>query len=144
MATTHDPLAVPVDTGARNSDGSKTEDMKQRLADVSSQARDKASELGRSAKESIDRNFRNAAGALEGAAAKIRARVPQGEGRASGIAGTTAEKLDSTARYLREHDTSDLFKSFENWARRHPGAALGTAAGIGLMLGMSLSRGRRH
>lgn len=144
MATTHDPLAASMEPRTHGPEGSKTEEMKHRLADVTTQARDKASELGRSAKESIDRNFHNAAGALEGAASKIRSRMPQsGEGRMAGIAGTTADKLDSTAHYLRNHDTSDLFRGLESWARRNPGAAIGTAAGIGLMLGISLKRGRR-
>jgi len=115
-------------------------DMKHRLNDV----RDKASELGRTAKQSIDKNFQNAAGALEGAASAIRSRMPQGEGRMSGIANTTANKLDSTARYMREHDTSDLYYEIGNWARRNPGAAIGTAAGIGLLLGLTLKRDRGY
>jgi len=118
--------------------------MKHRLSGATNQVRDKASEIGRSAKESLDRNFQNAAGALSGAASAIRNRMPQGEGRVSGIAGATADKLDSTARYMREHNTTDLYHGVESWAKRSPGTALGIAAGVGFLLGMTMKRDRRH
>lgn len=144
MATTQNPLARPVDTDLQLPERSRTDDLRHRMSDATSQVRHKASELGRSAKESIDRNFHNAAGGFEKAASAIRERMPQGEGRMSGMASTTADKLDSTARYLRTHDTSDLYHGVESWARRNPGAALGAAAGIGLLLGMTMKRDRRY
>jgi ElaB/YqjD/DUF883 family membrane-anchored ribosome-binding protein len=118
--------------------------MKQRLSGATTQVRDKASEFGRTAKESIDRNMHSAAGAFESAASAIRRRMPQSEGRMSGMASTTANKLDSTARYMRDHNSGDLYRDFENWARRSPGAAIGTAAGLGFLLGLTLKRDRRH
>jgi ElaB/YqjD/DUF883 family membrane-anchored ribosome-binding protein len=145
MATTHDPLATPLDKSPTTSMTQETtEDMKHRLSGTANQVRDKASELGRSAKESIDRNFRNAAGAIEHAASAIRSRMPEREGKVGGIANTTADKLDSTARYMREHSASDLYHGLEDWARRSPGMAIGGAAAVGLLLGMTLKRGRGH
>jgi len=148
MATAHDPLAQSTTTGTGTGtglEGSSTQsNLRNRVAEAGSQVRDRASELGRTAKESIDRNFHNAAGAFESAASAIRTRMPQGEGRVAGIASTTADKLDSTARYIREHNTGDLYREVENWARRSPGAAIGTAAAIGLLLGLTLKRDRRY
>jgi ElaB/YqjD/DUF883 family membrane-anchored ribosome-binding protein len=62
----------------------------------------------------------------------------------TGAAQTAAEKLDATAQYLRTHDTNDLMSGMESWTRRNPGAALGGALAVGFLIGMSLSRDRRH
>jgi ElaB/YqjD/DUF883 family membrane-anchored ribosome-binding protein len=70
--------------------------------------------------------------------------MPERQGKVAGLANTTADKLDSTARYMREHNSSDLYRGFEDWARRSPGMAIGGAAAVGLLLGMTLKRGRGH
>jgi ElaB/YqjD/DUF883 family membrane-anchored ribosome-binding protein len=62
----------------------------------------------------------------------------------SGVAQTAVDKLDATAQYLRTHNTHDLMSGVESWARRNPGAALGGALAVGLFIGMSLNRDRRH
>jgi ElaB/YqjD/DUF883 family membrane-anchored ribosome-binding protein len=133
-----------MDTSMEVPESSKMDDMKHRLTGATSQVRDKATEFGRSAKETIDRNFHNAAGAFETAASTIRKRMPQGEGRMAGMATATADKLDSTARYMREHNSGDLYRGVEDWARRSPGTAIGVAAGVGLLLGLALKRDRKY
>jgi len=142
MATTHDPLAPSTTPGMAGHEGANGKTLKHKFSEATSHVRHTAADFGRSAKENLDRNLRSAADALENTASAIRQRLPQGEGTVAGIASTTANKLDSTARYMREHDSSDLYHDVENWARRSPGAAIGTAAVLGFLLGMTLRRDR--
>ena len=134
MATTHDPLAPVANT--------TESDLKSKVSEATSHVRDTAAEFGRSAAENIDRNLKSAAGALESTASKLRR--PEGEGKVASLANTTADKLQSTAQYFRTHDTQDMISGVESWARRNPGAAIGSALALGVVLGMSLTRDKRN
>jgi ElaB/YqjD/DUF883 family membrane-anchored ribosome-binding protein len=131
MATTHDPLA-PASTDAG---------LKNKVSEATSHLRDTAADFGRSAAANIDRNLRNAAGALESTASKLRR--PGSEGKVANLANTTADKLQSTANYFRTHDTHDMLHGVESWARRNPGAAIGSALALGFVLGLSMTRDKR-
>jgi ElaB/YqjD/DUF883 family membrane-anchored ribosome-binding protein len=139
----NDPLA----SGRQNIDDSAAADtgVKAKLSDATSHVKHTAADFGRSAVENIDRNLKSAAGALENTATAIRSKLPAEQGgRMSGVAQTAVDKLDATAQYLRTHNTHDLMSGVESWARRNPGAALGGALAVGLFIGMSLNRDRRH
>jgi ElaB/YqjD/DUF883 family membrane-anchored ribosome-binding protein len=141
MSTMNDPLASGM---SRESNESFTNGgVKAKLSDATSHVRNTAADFGRSAVENIDRNLKNAAGALESTASAIRSKLPAEGGRMSGAAHTAVEKLDATARYLRTHDTHDLMTGLESWTRRNPGAAIGGALALGFLIGMSLNRDRR-
>ena len=142
MATTHDPLA-PASTTTEHSHSHPTNGgLKDKVFEATSHVRHTAADFGRSAAANIDRNLKNAAGALESTASKLRR--PGHEGKVASLANTTADRLESTARYFRDHNTQDLIHGVEGWARRNPGAALGSALALGFVLGMSLTRDRRH
>jgi ElaB/YqjD/DUF883 family membrane-anchored ribosome-binding protein len=107
--------------------------------------RSTASGFGRSAAQNIDRNLDKAAGALERTSSALRSRTGEASsGRMTQYANTTATKLDATARYFREHHTNEMVHDMESFARRKPGAALGTALGIGFVIGMLMSRDRNR
>jgi len=139
MATTHDPLA-PASTQDYSQSGSTTGGLKSKVSEATSHVKSTAADFGRSAAQNIDRNLRSAAGALETTAQKLRR--PGSEGTVASLANTTADKLESTAQYFRSHGTTDMISGAETWARRNPGAALASAAAVGFLLGLSLSKDR--
>jgi ElaB/YqjD/DUF883 family membrane-anchored ribosome-binding protein len=139
MATqdTH-PLA-PTGTTTTTDTGSEQHRIKDKVSDMASQAKHAATDWGRSAATKLDRNLQSAAGALEKSASAIRDRTPA-SGKAGEIATKTAERIDSTARYLREHDTNDMVAGVESLVRRNPGASLCAALAVGFLIGTAMRR----
>jgi ElaB/YqjD/DUF883 family membrane-anchored ribosome-binding protein len=142
MATTHDPLAPASTTTDFQDSHTTSSGLKAKVSEATSHVKHTAADFGRSAADNINRNLKNAAGALENTASKLRR--PESEGKVASLANTTADKLDSTARYFRDHDTQDMLRGAESWARRNPGAAIGSAAALGFVLGLSMTRDRRR
>jgi len=134
MATTHDPLAPS--TGANTTLGG----VKDKLTDAAGHVRDTAQEYGRAAADNIDKNVRNAAGALQSTASTLRSQAGSAPGKMSDIAQTAAAKLDTTADYLQNFDTRQMLVHVEDWTRRNPGVAIASAAAVGFLIGMSLKR----
>jgi ElaB/YqjD/DUF883 family membrane-anchored ribosome-binding protein len=114
--------------------------MKEKMSDAASHVRNTASEYGKAAADNIDRNVRNAAGALENTANTLRSQAHNAPGRVSDFAQTAASKLDDTASYLKDFDTRQVMGQVEDWTRRNPGLAIVTAAAVGFVIGMSLRR----
>ena len=114
----------------------------ERLADTANQMKDKASELGRSAAAKLDSKRSGAAGGLEGAAEKLHGNADSlpGGTKVSGAAHAVANKLNSTADYIREHDVNSMVSDFYEVVKRNPGAALLGAVGIGFLVARSFSR----
>jgi ElaB/YqjD/DUF883 family membrane-anchored ribosome-binding protein len=140
MATTDQPLTNrPITPETSRSVG-----IRNRMSNVTSQFRNTAADFGRSTATTLDRNIDNAAGALQRAAETLRNRAGTGEGKVNHFANTTADKLETTARYFRDHHTQDMVKQAEDAARRRPGMAIGIALGVGFLLGMALKRDRRY
>ena len=113
------------------------ENVKERISDAAATAQERASEAGRQAAEQADAKRGPAADALERAAATVHdkaERLPGGD-TARSIAHSTAEKLDSTADYIREHDVKGMLVDVEEVIRRNPGPSLLTAASIGFLIG---------
>ena len=98
-----------------------------------------AADWGRSAASAMDRNLQSAAGALENTASKLRERVPA-SGKVNEIATETADKFETTARYLREHDTATWCLAWSRWFGRNPGASLCAALAVGFLIGTALRR----
>lgn len=116
--------------------------VREKLSGATSHVKHTAADFGRSAADNIDRNLTKVSGALESAATSLRQRAGAGEGTMPQIARTAAEKLDGTARYFREHDTRQMAESVGSTVRRHPGASLMAALGIGFLIGLSMKRER--
>lgn len=132
------PTSGGIDTGS----GNKTA-IKEKVSDMASHAKNTASDWGRTAASAVDRNMKSAAGALESTASAIRERVPA-TGKVNEIATTAADKIETTARYLRDHDTRDMVAGMESAVRRNPGASLAAALAVGFLIGTAMRRDRDY
>ena len=120
--------------------GAGNEGIRDRVTNMTSQAKEKAAEIGRQTADTIDRNLDTAASKLQNTADSLRTRAGAGTDKVSNLATNAADKLDATARYFREHHTREMVSDFETLVRRNPGASLGTALAIGFLLGATLKR----
>ena len=150
MAATHDPLAPAaanrdIDTNATTNtqSGGLKEGLKSKVSDATSHLRNTAGDFGRSAADSINRNMRSAASALDSTASALR-RAPNSGGKLGSVAHSTAGRLEAGAQYMRTHDTQDLIQGIESYTRRQPGVALGCAAALGFLIGLSLQKDRKY
>lgn len=132
---------------AQNTDalgsGTTEQGVKSKVTGLASQAKSTASEWGRTAASTVDKNLQSAAGALENTASKLRENVPQ-SGVVNEYGTAAAEKIQNTARYLREHDTNDMVAGVESMVRRNPGAALAGALAVGFLIGTAMKRDRDY
>jgi ElaB/YqjD/DUF883 family membrane-anchored ribosome-binding protein len=110
------------------------------VANAAGQAKEKMSEYGRVASEKIDQGRMSTASGLESAASSMRT-AAQSSGQAiSEFGNTAAERLQSTAMYVREHSVGQMFGDVEEVVRRNPGPSLIAAAAVGFLLGAALRR----
>lgn len=121
-----------------------TEGVRERVSDLTNQAREKAGELGRKSAEAIDRNLDAAAGKLSSTAESIRTQAGVGEEKVRQMATTAADKLDATARYFRDHHTRDMVSGVGTLVRENPGASLCAALAIGFLIGTAMKRDTRY
>jgi ElaB/YqjD/DUF883 family membrane-anchored ribosome-binding protein len=113
----------------------------EKLSETAAQVKDKVSDLGRSAANEIDENREAAAGGLEKAASALHENaesLPGGE-KVSNLAHAAADKLSSTADYVREHDVSRMMADVERLVKNNPGPSLLAAAVIGFLAGRAFS-----
>jgi ElaB/YqjD/DUF883 family membrane-anchored ribosome-binding protein len=111
------------------------------LADTAAQVKDKVSDLGRTAAETIDENRGAAASGLDKAASALHENagsLPGGE-KVSSLAHAAAEKLSSTAEYVRRHDANRMMADVETLVKNNPGPSLLAAAAIGFLVGRAFS-----
>ncbi len=83
-----------------------------------------------------------AADGLESTASAVRAsaeRLPGGP-KIQEFAHATADRLSSTADYMRTHDAARMVADLGGWVKHNPGPALVVAAAFGFLVGRALSR----
>lgn len=114
----------------------------ERASEVADQAKQKASEFGRTAVDKLDKGRQQAASALESTASNLRNRVQSSGDRVSTMANTAADKLQSTASYMRDHDVRGMMGDMGQAVRRNPGASMLVAACFGFLLGSAIRRDR--
>jgi ElaB/YqjD/DUF883 family membrane-anchored ribosome-binding protein len=141
METTDTHSLAPTGTG--NDMNATADQVKTKVSGMAEQAKNAASDWGRSAATAVDRNLQSAAGALENTASAIRDRAPA-SGKVNDLATKTADRIESTARYLREHDTSDMVSGVESLVRRNPGASLAAALAVGFLIGAAMRKDREY
>jgi ElaB/YqjD/DUF883 family membrane-anchored ribosome-binding protein len=109
----------------------------ERISNVAAAAKQKAYEAGRQATDQVDAKRGPTADVLEDAAATVHktAENLRGGETVRNVAHSTAEKLESTADYIREHDVKTMFSDVEDVVRRNPGPSLLIAAAIGFLIG---------
>jgi ElaB/YqjD/DUF883 family membrane-anchored ribosome-binding protein len=115
--------------------------LSEKISDTATQVKDKVSDLGRTAADKIDENRDATAGGLDKAAAALHETaegLPGGE-KVTSLAHATAEKLSSTADYVREHDVNRMMADVETLVKNNPGRSLLAAAVIGFLVGRAFS-----
>jgi ElaB/YqjD/DUF883 family membrane-anchored ribosome-binding protein len=113
------------------------QNVKDRVSDVAATAKQKMSDAGRQAGDKIDEKRGPAADALQNAASTLHEKaedLPGGEAVKS-VAHSAAEKLESTAGYIREHDVKAMVSDVEEIVKRNPGPSLLIAATLGFLIG---------
>ncbi len=58
----------------------------------------------------------------------------------TGLAHSTADKLNSSAEYLRNHDFKSMMSDVEQLVKKNPGPSLMVAGVIGFLVGRTLRR----
>lgn len=102
-----------------------------KVANLGSEVKDKVTNLGHAAADKVDENRGAAASKLEGAAAALQS----GTEKVTGVANATADKLNSTADYVRRNDVSSMVGDLKQFFKNNPGASLLGAAAIGFLVG---------
>ncbi len=105
-----------------------------KASNVDSQLKTKPLELGHSATAHIDSVLVAAAASLHDRPE----RLPGGE-RVARVAHDAADKITSTAEYIRGHHVDAMVEDVKALIKNHPGPALLVAAAIGLLLGKAFS-----
>ena len=133
---------MPTKAGSSTGDFTDTmsdtaQDVKDKVADMAAITKQKLSDAGRQASDTIDEKRGPAADALETAASTIheKAETLPGGGTVKNVAHSAAEKLESTAGYIREHDIKTMLSDVEDMVKRNPGPSLLIAAAIGFLIG---------
>jgi len=114
----------------------------QELGDRASEARDSISDMARTATRKVDESRSMAADRLEGAASTVYERVgdlPGGQ-RVKELASAAADRLSTTADYVRNHDAKRMMADVGTAVKNNPGPALLIAAAFGFVLGRALTR----
>src|SRR5947208_9989229 len=107
--------------GGVNETASKASDA---IGDAASQMKEKAAQLGRSAAQKVDETRGSTAEALQSTANSLRSGAQSSGEVISNAANRTAEKLESAARYVREHDFRNMMQDVEEVVRRNPTQSL--------------------
>ena len=90
----------------------------------------------------LDDSRSTAADGLDAAASALHDRaadLPGGE-TVRNVARATADRLGSSADYVRTHDAKRMMADVESFVKSNPGPALAIAASFGFLLGRALSR----
>jgi ElaB/YqjD/DUF883 family membrane-anchored ribosome-binding protein len=124
----------PTTADARNALRDVTEGAQSVAASVTNAARDAAA--------AVDERRSTAADGLDAAATALHDRaadLPGGE-TVRDAARATADRLGSSAEYVRTHDAKRMMADVESFVKSNPGPALAVAAAFGFLLGRALSR----
>jgi ElaB/YqjD/DUF883 family membrane-anchored ribosome-binding protein len=110
--------------------------------DQASRAREAASQAVQDTADAVDQGRATAADRLEDTASAVRSRVEElpGGQRVRELAHATADRLTSTADYVRTHDMSRMVEDVEAVVKNNPGPSLLVAAAFGFLLGRAMAR----
>jgi ElaB/YqjD/DUF883 family membrane-anchored ribosome-binding protein len=115
---------------------------KDSISDAATKAKAKVEEFGRSAVSKFDEGRAGAADALSSAASNLHdkaASFTAGQ-TAVDMAHTTADKIEATADYVRNHDMKQMLADVESVVKSHPGPSLLVAVAVGYLAGRAFRR----
>lgn len=128
------------DRGVTEKAGEMASQAKDYVANAADQAKEKASQYGRVASQKIDQGRISTASGLESAANSLRSSAQTGGDAITQFANNAADRLQTTASYMREHSVGQMYGDVEQVVRRNPGPSLIAAAAVGFLLGAALRR----
>jgi ElaB/YqjD/DUF883 family membrane-anchored ribosome-binding protein len=116
--------------------------IKNTFTDAAGVAREKAEGTGRAIQGKIDSARGPAADKLQQAASKVHQRADNlpGVQTFSNFAHSAADRMETTAQYLREHEVKDMLADVEGFVRKHPAQSLLVAAVGGFLVGRAFRR----
>jgi ElaB/YqjD/DUF883 family membrane-anchored ribosome-binding protein len=110
----------------------------QRLTDaageIAQQATSAAEQRASSTMTQVGDTLEHVAEAVRGAGENLRAEQPQ----LAGFADTAAQRVESAAQYLRDHDAGEVIDGAQDFARRQPAIVVGAGLALGLLVGRAL------
>ncbi len=98
-----------------------------KMAGLVSDAKEKVSDLGRHLENEIDNRRKATACTLQDAASALHR---QGK-TLSAVAHSTADKLASTAKYVRRHRVRNMMTDVGHFVKKNPGPSFGAFAAVG-------------
>jgi hypothetical protein len=110
-------------------------------ADLLSEVKSSAADLGQAAADEIDRRRRAAAAGIKSAAKSLHEKaddLPGGE-RVAEVAHGAADKLNSTANYIRRRNLTAMSRDVRKVVKDNPVPALIGAAALGFLLAKMFS-----
>jgi len=112
------------------------------IADRARGAKEAVSDMAAAASTKVEAGRATTAKGLDTAASAIHQRADElpGGPRVTEFAHSAAERLSTTAEYMRTHDTRRMMADVETVVKNNPGPALMVAAAFGFLLGRALSR----
>jgi hypothetical protein len=104
--------------------------------DILSQVKSSASDLGQAAAEEIDSGRRAAAAGIKSAAKNLHDKADDlpGGARVADVAHGAADKLNSTANYIRRRNLTAMARDVKKVVKDNPVPALVGAAALGFLL----------
>ena len=114
----------------------------ERAANRASEAKESMSDMARKATDKVNDGRETAADGLESVASTVHERAEQlpGGPKVRDFARAAADRLSTTADYVRSHDATRMMADVETLVKNSPGAALLVAAAFGFLVGPALSR----
>ncbi len=115
-----------------------------KLSENAAQLKDKVSEFGRKAADTIDQGLGSAASGLDKAAATLHEKAENlpGVDTISGLTHSAADKLSATAGFVREHDVETMMSDVRRMVRNNPGPSLLAVGVIGFLVGRAFRSNR--
>jgi ElaB/YqjD/DUF883 family membrane-anchored ribosome-binding protein len=127
------------ETGAREQAKEYADQAKNKASDIADQAKNKTGEMADAAKERAEAGKGQAASSLEHAAQVTHERAAESEGMPAQAGTKVADVMEDTAKYLRTHDTNEIWRDVESYAKSHPLQTLAGAVVGGFVLGKLIS-----
>ena len=107
---------------------------------LSQTAKNKLTDLAQSAGEKLERGRVGTAETLESAATAVRTKGGEAGAAITDLSSKAATNLDTSARYVRNANLSQLWSDMGALARQHPGAIAVGAIVAGFCMGRMITR----
>jgi ElaB/YqjD/DUF883 family membrane-anchored ribosome-binding protein len=121
---------------------SSVEAVTERAGSRAQEIKDSMSDMARTATQTVDDGRQTAAERLWSAASAVRDRADQlpGGPKVQQFAHAAAERLSTSADYMRSHDAKSMLADVSRVVKNNPGSSLVLAAAFGFVIGRALTR----